>query len=71
VTSPWLSTEEIAVRLRFLRADGSPDLLAARRYLDRAGIPTKRRGRMVLAHVEDVDGSLVTRTERPRMRRVS
>lgn len=63
MTSPWLTTTEIAERLRFVKADGTPDLVAVKRFLDRHQIPTKYRGRMVLAHVDEVDGALVTRTE--------
>lgn len=63
MTSPWLTTAEIAERLRFVKADGVPDLVATKRFLDRHHVPTKYRGRAILAHIDDVDATLVTRTD--------
>jgi hypothetical protein len=61
--SPWLTTAEIAERLRFVKPGGAPDLVATKRFLDRHHVPTKYRGRMVLAHIDEVDGALVQRTD--------
>ena len=46
---------EVAERLKLSSAK------EALRYLDRHKVPTQFRGRLVVAHAEDVDGTLVPR----------
>lgn len=60
--SPYVTTRDIAQLLRFEKPDGSPDVHAAARYLERAGIEKLKRGRTVLARREDVEASLRGRT---------
>jgi len=63
MTSPWRTTEEAAEYLRLFREDGSPNTRAALDYIDRY-IPrdnTRRRGRVVLVHIDDLEGSLKPR----------
>jgi hypothetical protein len=63
IRSPYMNTTEIAVFLRFLKGDGSPNEKQARRWLDQSRIPTKFAGRSVLARTEDVDAALKTRKD--------
>jgi hypothetical protein len=64
VKSPLLNTLQIAERLAFVDRDGRVNARAALEWLDRHKVPTKWRGRSVLAHEDDVDAALKTRTRR-------
>lgn len=62
MTSPYLDTREAAIYLRFTRHEtGEPDRTAAREWLASRGVPFKKRGRIVLYRVEDIEAVLETR----------
>jgi hypothetical protein len=67
--SPYLNTTEIAVLLRFLKRDGSPNEKRARRWLDDMRVPTRFAGRQVIALAHDVQGALVFRKDWDGVRR--
>lgn len=58
--SPFMTTAEVAERLRFLDANGQPDVKNAWTWLQRqTGIRRWKRGRITLVHVDDIDACLV------------
>ena len=66
MTSPYLSTLDVAHYLRFLRPDGSVNQRAAWLWIVRH-IPPERqikRGRAVLIHKDDLDAALTTKAGR-------
>lgn len=58
MTSPYWNTDEVALYLRFVDANGVPNLDATRKFLIRHQIPMKRRGRSVLVHRDAVEAVL-------------
>lgn len=65
--SPYLNSEEVAIRLRFFKklkdATGAvvgevPDKQRAREYVTRMGLPTKRAGSWFLVREDDLEQSL-------------
>lgn len=56
--SPYLTTAEAAIYLRFVRQDGSPDVQQVMQYVRRNGIKYSMRGRRVLVHKDDLEQSL-------------
>jgi len=59
--SPYMNTSDVATYLRFVDEHGAVNVQAAREWLDRHKVPTKRRGRAVLVHVDDLEAALKTR----------
>lgn len=70
MVSPWLTTQEIAELLKFTDHTGAVSPRAALAWLDRYRIPTKRRGRIILAHVDDVMAKVSDR-RRPEVTRTT
>lgn len=70
MTSPWMTTREVAELLRFVDATGRPDAERAWEYLKDAQVQSFKRGRINLYRREDVEGTLrVTRVVKlPRQR---
>jgi hypothetical protein len=64
VTSPWRRIDEAAEYLRF------PSAKACWEWMKRHQVPLKKRGRVVLVHVDDLEACLTTAPAR-RDRRVS
>lgn len=58
IRSPWHTMREAAIYLRFLSRAGQPLPDNARRYLLAQGVPLKKRGRSLLVHIDDLDGTL-------------
>lgn len=61
---PYLNTAEAAKRLRFVKADGSPDRSECWKYLIAKRVPYAMRGRTVLVKLSDLEASLERRQER-------
>lgn len=60
IRSPWLTTYEAAVYLRFEKADGTPDRKSCVRFLHTHKVPMRRRGATLLIHRDDLDSALVS-----------
>lgn len=58
MTSPFLTSSEAAVYLRFQTATGDPDRKRLRQYLTRHGVKLYKRGRSVLVHRDDLMATL-------------
>ena len=65
MTSPFLTTEDVAIYLRFAKADGTPNLKAAREFLARERVRLHKRGRTgrgpSLVHIDDLTAVMTAR----------
>ena len=65
MTSPFLTTEEVAIYLRFVKADGTPNLHAVRKFLAREKVRCHKRGRTgrgpSLVHIDDLKAVMTAR----------
>lgn len=62
--SPYLNMHDVAERYRFVDKQGRPSPKQALAWIDAMGIKTKLRGRIVLAHEDDVEAALKDRETR-------
>ena len=56
-----MTTDEAAVHLRFVDADGNPDLRRLRDWMNRYSVPAKKRGTRVLIDKADLESALEAR----------
>ena len=61
MTSPYMNSAEAAIYLRFVTADGEPDLRRLRDWMTRYAVPAKKRGRSVLIDKADLESALEAR----------
>lgn len=64
MTSPWRDMYEAAEHLRLRDGEGRWSARAAREWVDRHHVPTKKRGHAVLVRVDDLDAALTERRVR-------
>ena len=60
--TPYLDLREVADRYRIKDQDGQISPRVALKWIKRAGIPFKKRGRVVIVHEDDIEAALTVKT---------
>lgn len=58
MTSPYLTTREAAIYLRFVDAEGRPSVQRCLKFLYAHAVRTRKRGASVLVHRDDLEAAL-------------